>query len=158
MPSISRRSFVLSAALALAAGAPGALQAATRGAAPGPDDLPDEVKKVLRERFGSRPIRDGHVSLDLPEVAPDAREVPVFVESDLPMNDAQFVKAIHVIADHNPDIYVAGFRLSPALGKASIDTRIKLRRSTHVRAIAETSTGELWWISKLVYVTLNGCV
>jgi predicted secreted protein len=44
------------------------------------------------------------------------------------------------------------------MGAASIDTRIKLRRSTHVRAIAETNTGELFGVTKFVYTTLNGCV
>ena len=128
-------------------------------AAPGPgDDMPDAAKKVLREHFGRRIIKDGHVSLDLPEVAPDSREVPIFIETDLPIDAEHYVKAIHLIVDHNPDIYVAGFELTPALGKASIDTRIKMRRSSQVRAIVETNTGELWWAHKLVYTTLNGCV
>ncbi len=160
--SNTRRSFLRAAAVGLAA-----LVAATRDvrAAPvwprvaGPgDDMPDAAKKVLREHFGAREIKDGHVSLDLPEVAPDSREVPVFIETDLPMEPDRYVKAIHLVVDHNPDIYVAGFELTPALGKASIDTRIKMRRSSQVRAIVETNTGELWWAHKLVYTTLNGCV
>ena len=155
--STGRRSFLRAAVVALAA-----LSLSGRdllGAATGPgDDMPDAAKKVLRERFGTRPIKDGHVSLDLPEVAPDSREVPVFIETDLPMDAERYVKAIHLIVDHNPDIYVAGFELTPALGKASIDTRIKMRRSSEVRAIVETNAGELWWAHKLVYTTLNGCV
>ena len=160
---LSRRDFVAAGALALAGLVAGARAA---GAAPAPprtgpgpgDDFPDAAKKVIREHFGDRPIRDGHVSLDLPEVAPDSREVPVFIESDLPMEPDHYVKAIHVIVDHNPDIYLAGFTLSPALGRASIDTRIKMRRSSQVRAIVEMNTGELWWAHKLVYTSLNGCV
>lgn len=154
---LSRRAFVRAGAASLAALALGTRAAAAEG--PGPDDdMPEAARKVLREHFGERPIRDGHVSLDLPEVAPDSREVPVFIESDLPMEPDRYVKAIHLIVDHNPDIYLAGFTLSPALGKASIDTRIKMRRSSQVRAIVETSSGELWWAHKLVYTTLNGCV
>ncbi|HEY7878210.1 MAG TPA: thiosulfate oxidation carrier protein SoxY [Gemmatimonadaceae bacterium] len=162
--SRSRRSFVQSAGLAVAAlmlGARGAHAASTWGLhadGPGPDDMPDAAKKVLKEHFGERPIKDGHVSLDLPEVAPDSREVPIFIETDLPMAPHNYVKAIHLIVDHNPDIYVAGYALTPAMGKASIDTRIKMRRSSQVRAIIETSAGELWWSHKLVYTTLNGCV
>lgn len=158
--SNTRRSFLRAAAVAVAALAVGTrdvLAEWTRGAGPG-DDMPDAAKKVLRERFGARQIKDGHVSLDLPEVAPDSREVPVFIETDLPMEPHRYVKAIHLVVDHNPDIYVAGFQLTPALGKASIDTRIKMRRSSQVRAIVETDTGELWWAHKLVYTTLNGCV
>lgn len=157
---LSRRSFFKSLALAVAA-----LAATNRAAAAaarsfgGPDDEPDEnVKKVLREKFGDRPIRQGHVSLDVPDVAPDSREVPLLIESDLPMTADHYVKGIHVIVDHNPDIYLAGFDITPAIGAATIDTRIKMRRSSHVRIIAETSTGELWTTSHFVYTSLNGCV
>ena len=152
-----RRSFLRSAALSVAALALSGREVLGAGSGPG-DDMPEAAKKVLRQHFGTRPINDGHVSLDLPEVAPDSREVPIFIETDLPMDADHYVKAIHLVVDHNPDIYVAGFELTPALGKASIDTRIKMRRSSQVRAIVETNTGELWWAHKLVYTTLNGCV
>jgi len=155
--STGRRSFLRAAFLTVAALALSGRE--VHGASRGPgNDMPDAAKKVLREHFGTRKINDGHVSLDLPEVAPDSREVPIFIESDLPMDADHYVKAIHLLVDHNPDIYVAGFELTPALGKASIDTRIKMRRSSQVRAIVETNTGELWWAHKLVYTTLNGCV
>jgi len=155
--STGRRSFLRAAFLGIAVLSLGGRELLGAGRGPG-DDMPDAAKKVLREHFGTRTIKDGHVSLDLPEVAPDSREVPIFIETDLPMDAGHYVKAIHLIVDHNPDIYVAGFELTPALGKASIDTRIKMRRSSQVRAIVETSTGELWWAHKLVYTTLNGCV
>ena len=154
----TRRSFIRAGALTLAAlVATPALAAARR--LPAPDDEPPEaVKKVLRERFGDRAIQKGHVQLDVPEVAPDGRAVPLFIESDLALQNGDYVKGIHIVVDHNPDIYVAGFQLSPAIGGASIDTRIKMRRSSYIRAIVETSHGELWSAASLVYVTLNGCV
>jgi sulfur-oxidizing protein SoxY len=163
--NLSRRSFVRSGALALAAlvmGARGmrAERAPARHhlASPADDEPSAEVKRVLQQRFGDRPIKKGRVQLDIPDVAPDSREVPVFVETDLPMMPDDYVKAFHIIVDHNPDIYLAGFGLSPAMGSASIDTRIKMRRSSYVRVIAETSRGELWSASTMVYTTLNGCV
>jgi sulfur-oxidizing protein SoxY len=121
------------------------------------DELLESVKKVFAVRFGDRPIRKGHVQLAVPENAPDGRSVPVFIETDLPMTADNYVKAFHLVVDHNPDIYLAGFQFTPALGEASIDTRIKMRRTSHVRAIAETNRGELWSASTKVYVTLNGC-
>ncbi len=95
------------------------------------DDEPTEaVKRVLATRFGSRPLTKGHVQFDIPENAPDGRAVPVFIETDLPMTPERYVKAFHLLVDHNPDIYLAGFTFSPALGAASIDTRI--RDAAHV--------------------------
>jgi sulfur-oxidizing protein SoxY len=160
----SRRSFLGAGALGLTAlvvgrelGAPGALTAQA-GSLRLLDDEPGEpVKKVLRERFGDRPVKKGHVQLDIPVDAPDGRVVPVFLETDLPMEPDNYVKGFHLLVDHNPDIYLAGYRLTPALGAASIDTRIKMRRTSYVRAIAETSRGELWYAATKVYVGLNGC-
>lgn len=112
------------------------------------DDAPtDAVKAVLKSRFGDRTLTKAHVQFDIPENAPDGRYVPVFLETDL-----SDVKAWHLIVDHNPDIYVAGFS-----GVASVDTRIKMRRTSYVRAIAEMNTGELYVSNKKVFVTLNGC-
>ena len=38
--------------------------------------------------------------------------------------------------DHNPDAHLAAFHLTPAIGSVSISTRIKMKRTTWVRAIA----------------------
>ena len=164
-PALSRRSFVRNitggalALAALAAGATDALARAVRGRRPpaADDEPPEHVKRALEARFGRRPIRKGHVQLDIPSDAPDGRTVPLFIETDLPMTPANYVKGVHIVVDHNPDVHLAEYRLTPALGAASIDTRIKMRRTSYVRAIAETSTGELWYAATKVFVTLNGC-
>jgi sulfur-oxidizing protein SoxY len=163
-PDLSRRSFVArvaSGALAVAGLAAGAAEALARpaGIAPGADDdePPEQGKRVLEARFGKRPLRKGHVQLDIPSDAPDGRTVPLFIESDLPMTPDEYVKGVHILVDHNPDIHLAEYRLTPALGAASIDTRIKMRRTSYVRAIVETSRGELWYAASKVFVTLNGC-
>src|SRR5215213_11461877 len=144
-----RRAFFRSCALALA----GLLTSRTErllaatGLSTGPEDpeVPNqEVARILKELFGDRPIRKGHVELDMPLVAEDGRVVPVIIESDLPMSQSQYVKGVHLIVDHNPDSHLAAFHLTPALGAVSISTRIKMKRTTWVRAVAQTSNGELW--------------
>jgi sulfur-oxidizing protein SoxY len=117
----------------------------------------EEVARILQRISGGRPIRRGHVSLDMPVVAEDGRVVPVMVETDLPQTAERYVKAVHLIVDHNPDPHLAAFHLTPSIGAASISTRIKMKRTTWVRAIAETSTGEIWADYSRVRVTLNGC-
>jgi predicted secreted protein len=59
--------------------------------------------------------------------------------------------------DHTPDAHHAVFHLTPAIGSSAITTRIKMKRTTWVRAIMETSTGALWADYTKVLVTLNGC-
>ncbi len=162
-PPLSRRGFLRAAALTTGAllGADAVARAEPLVAVvPGPEDpeVPnEEVARILRERFGDRPIRRGHVALDMPAVAEDGRVVPVLIESDLPMNPDAYVKGVHLIVDHNPDAHLAAFHLTPAIGSAAITTRIKMKRTTWVRAIMETSTGELWADYTKVLVTLNGC-
>lgn len=126
----------------------------------GPEDPApsnEEVARILRELSGGRPIRRGHVSLDMPAVAEDGRVVPVMIESDLPMTPESYVKGVHLIVDHNPDAHLAAFHLTPAIGSSAITTRIKMKRTTWVRAIVETSGGELWADYTKVLVSLNGC-
>jgi sulfur-oxidizing protein SoxY len=159
----SRRAFLRTAALASGAllGADAVSRAEpllAAGVGPEDPEVPNaEVARILRERFGNRPIRRGHVALDMPAVAEDGRVVPVMIESDLPMTANAYVKGVHLIVDHNPDAHLAAFHLTPAIGSSAITTRIKMKRTTWVRAIMETSTGEVWADYTKVLVTLNGC-
>lgn len=162
----ARRRFLRAAALAAAGllgsgalDAGGRLAAATRpGIDPNDPEVPNEqVARILKELFGDRPIRRGHVSLDMPAAAEDGRVVPVIIESDLPMGPEEYVKSAHLIVDFNPDPHLAAFHFTPALGSVSLSTRIKMKRTTWVRAILETSTGDVWAGYTRVQVTLNGC-
>jgi sulfur-oxidizing protein SoxY len=134
------------------------LLAAVPGLDPGDPEVPNEqIAKILKDLFGDRPIRRGHLSLDMPAVAEDGRIVPVIIESDLPMTAERYVKAVHLIVDHNPDPHLAAYHLTPAIGSVALETRIKMKRTTWVRAILETSTGEVWADYARVNVSLNGC-
>jgi predicted secreted protein len=162
----SRRRFLRASGLAAAglvgAGALGPserlLALAQPGWDPGDPEVPNaEVARILRTLFGNRPIRRGHVELDMPVAAEDGRVVPVIIESDLPMTEERHVQAVHLIVDHNPDAHLAAFHLTPAVGSVSISTRIKMKRTTWVRAILETNTGEVWAGYTRVQVATNGC-
>lgn len=163
----SRRRFLRTAALVTAGllgsgtvGRTERLMAATAGLRADPEDpeVPnEEVARILERIAGDRPIRRGHVSLDMPLVAEDGRVVPVIIESDLPMTPEAYVKAVHLVVDFNPDAHLAAFHLTPAIGAVSFSTRIKMKRTTWVRAILETSTDEVWAGYARVQVTLNGC-
>lgn len=158
----SRRGFLHSltaAALGLVATSrlPRPLHALARAADDPPEAPNEEVRRLLDEICGGRPIQTGALTLDMPTVAEDGRTVPVIIEADLPMTEAQYVKAVHLVVDHNPDAHLAAFHLTPAIGALAIETRIKMKRTTWVRAIAETSDGQLHGAYAKVTVSLNGC-
>lgn len=164
----TRRDFVHALGLAaLGLSAAGGLSASDRLATGFPPlstldpEVPnEEVARILKDLFGNRTIRSGDkgkIALDMPAVAEDGRVVPVIIESNLPMTAESYVKGVHLIVDHNPDPHLAAFHLTPAIGAVSIQTRIKMKRTTWVRAILETSTGEVWADYARVNVTLNGC-
>lgn len=124
---------------------------------PDPEVPNEEVARILREITGGRPIRRGNLSLDMPVAAEDGRIVPVIIESDLPMTPERYVESVHLVVDHNPDAHLAAFHLTPAIGSVSISTRIKMKRTTWVRALAKTSDGDIWAAYARVQVMLNGC-
>jgi sulfur-oxidizing protein SoxY len=161
---MERRAFLQAVSLLGAALAVEGISGAARGLPAafrtGPDDPPvpnETVQKILTERFQDRAIQRGHVTLDMPSMAEDGRYVPVLIESDLPMAADQYVKGVFVIVDHNPDPLVTAFHLTPALGQVQIQTRIKMKRTSWIRAIAELNTGELWADYLKVETSLNGC-
>jgi sulfur-oxidizing protein SoxY len=164
----SRRDFVRALGIAAATMSAGRALFASQGlatrdprlVAADPEVPNEEIARILKQLFGDRPIRSGNkgnISLDMPAVAEDGRVVPVIIESQLPMKPDNYVKGIHLIVDHNPDPHLAAFHLTPAIGAVSIQTRIKMKRTTWVRAILETSTGDVWADYARVNVTLNGC-
>jgi sulfur-oxidizing protein SoxY len=124
----------------------------------GPDDeMIDAVRQLLKAKFGDRKIQSGHVQLDIPTDAPDGRAVPAIIDIDLPVTRDSYVSAYYLMVDHNPDICLATYHLTAASGEGPIETRIKMRRTSYVRAIAEMNTGELWSAAVKVFVGLNGC-
>jgi sulfur-oxidizing protein SoxY len=163
--SVGRRSFLglfgLGGLVLAGEGASGLARRllAQRSPAPDPDpEVPNEiVQKIMAQRFGTREIKRGHVTLDMPEMAEDGRVVPVGISSDLPMQADSYVSAFYLIVDHNPDPLITVFHLTPAIGQAAIQTRIKMKRTSWIRAIAETNSGELWADYLKVETTLNGC-
>jgi sulfur-oxidizing protein SoxY len=158
----SRRAFLQICAMSVAGWAsrslPKPLLADTPAVAPDDPEVPnEEVARILQKISGGRPIRRGHVALDMPAVAEDGRVVPVIIESDLPMTAERYVKSVHLVVDHNPDAHLAAFHLTPAIGSPFISTRIKMKRTTWVRAIVKTNAGEVWAGYARVLVSLNGC-
>ena len=69
-----------------------------------------------------------------------------------------YVKAIHVFTEKNPQPNVISLQLGPRAGRAVISTRIRLADSQKVVAVAQMSDGSFWFEEIEVVVTLAACL
>src|SRR6266571_6335467 len=84
------------------------------------------VAADIKKLYGDKKFDSGKVKLDVPEIAENGLVVPVNVEVESPMTEADYVKAVHVFADGNPAPGVVSYRFTPACGKAAASTRMRL--------------------------------
>ena len=113
----------------------------------------DEIKKL----YGDKTFESGKIKLDVPEIAENGLVVPVNVDVESPMTDADYVKSVHVFAEGNPFPGVVSYKFTPACGKASASTRMRLAETQNIICIAEMSNGKLHMAKANVKVTIGGC-
>lgn len=121
------------------------------------EDLQAPTQAALRAAIGERTPVVGRVTLRVPPIAENGNTVPLTVQVESPMTSADHVKAIYILADKNPSPEVATFRLTPSLGRAQAETRIRLGTTQDVVAVAEMSDGSVWMARAEVKVTIGGC-
>jgi len=119
---------------------------------------PEELATAIKEVTGGAELRTGKVTLDIPPIVENGNTVPMTVSVESPMTADDYVKAIHVFNEKNPQPHVFNAWLSPGNGKAAIGTRIKLADTQKIVAIAETSKGEFWNASAEVIITIAACI
>jgi sulfur-oxidizing protein SoxY len=119
---------------------------------------PAEMQAAVASIVGEARINDGKVKVDIPPLVENGNTVPCAVAVNSPMTAADHVKAIHVFTEKNPQPYVISVALGPRAGLASISTRIRLRDSQTVLAVAEMSDGTFWSGRAGVIVTVSACL
>ena len=122
------------------------------------DATPASMRAAIRNVLGDVEIGKGKVTLDIPSLVENGNAVPMTVAFESPMTATNYVKAIHVFNEKNPQPNVISIHLGPRAGKASISTRIRLADSQRVVAIAQMSDGSVWSNEVNVIVTLAACV
>ena len=118
---------------------------------------PREAREAIAKLVGNAQVNKGKVTLELPQLVENGNSVSMSVKVDSPMTGKDYVKAIHVFTEKNPQPYVATFHLGPRAGRALVATRIRLADSQTVTAIAELSDGSFWSQEVNVIVTLAAC-
>ena len=122
------------------------------------DATPAAMQDALRKVAGNATIRRGRVKLDLPPLIDNGNAVPMTVSVESPMTPADYVKAIHVVTEKNPQPNVVSVFLGPRAGRAGLRTRVRIADTQTVTAVAELSDGTFWSGTADVVVTLSACL
>lgn len=117
-----------------------------------------ELDQTLEDLLVNKISEDSpSIILNLPNFAYDGSRVPFSIEVKSPMTETNYVRQVHVLAEHNPFPRIATFHFTPLNGKAFARTRIRLSKSQHVIAVAELNDGSILTARKWIEITLNGC-
>lgn len=143
----------LAAAGSAAQAAPGGLPTNV-----GHADTSPEWDKLRPLLFGQRPIEAAAslVQLQVPLRAAYGASVPVKVLSRLPQAPERHVRQLTLLVDKNPSPVAAVLKLTPRLGQADFETRLRVDEYSHIRVVAELSDGSLHTDSRYVKVS-GGC-
>ena len=119
---------------------------------------PEMMKSAIRQVVGEAAMKPGRIKLDLPPLVENGNTVAIAVSVDSPMTANDYVKAIHVLAEKNPQPNIISAKLGPRAGKAEIQTRVRLADTETVVAICEMSDGSFWSNTVDVIITLGTCL
>jgi sulfur-oxidizing protein SoxY len=116
---------------------------------------PETMKSAIRQVVGEAAVKPGRIKLDLPPLVENGNTVAMTVSADSPMTATDYVRAIHVFTEKNPQPNVISAKLGPRAGKAEIQTRVRLADTQTVVAICEMSDGSFWSDKVDVIITLG---
>jgi sulfur-oxidizing protein SoxY len=117
----------------------------------------DEAMELVKQLIGRRPTESDRLRLKMPPVFANGYTVPLVLDVDSPMTEADHVRLVHVFAPQNPLVKVASFHFTQRSGRARVSTRIRLAEPQYVLAVAEMSDSTLLMTKAWVKVATNGC-
>jgi len=112
--------------------------------------IASETDEAIAKFTGGANIGTGGITLTTPEIAENGNTVPISVESGK-------ASSILLLALGNPNPNVATINFGPLSGSRMASTRIRLRKTQEVVAIAKLEDGSFTKDVKTVKVTIGGC-
>jgi sulfur-oxidizing protein SoxY len=113
-------------------------------------DSQKTAEEIIQEFTGGAEIGSGSLMLTTPEIAENGNTVPISVEG-------KKATAIKILALGNPGPDVVTFKFGPLSATHTASTRIRLRKTQEVMALAKLEDGSFIQDLKTVKVTIGGC-
>ena len=102
---------------------------------------PASAKESIALLTNNAVLEKGLVTVDLPKIYRETEFVPIKVTVESPMVPEDYVRAVHLFTERNPEPAVASFTFTPECARAEVITRVRLVQSQVVIAVAELSDG-----------------
>ena len=137
----------------------GALIALAAAAMLQPAFAADNWSKIRPGLFQNRAIAADAaqiVELVTPARAQDAAVVPITIKTRVLQSPERYISKLYLVIDKNPAPVAAVFSMTPDLGRADIETRVRIEEYTDVRVIVEMNDGSLHMSSNYVKAS-GGC-
>jgi sulfur-oxidizing protein SoxY len=112
--------------------------------------LASQGEEAIAAFTNGQAVKSGEITLTSPEIAENGNTVPISVE-------APGALSIIILAMKNPTPDVAQFNFGPLAANQKASTRIRLRGTQDVVAVAKLADGSYVQDSKVVKVTIGGC-
>jgi len=123
-------------------------------------EQPDNWPMLRASLFKDQPVTEDSagkvLSLIVPARAQDAAVVPVSISTHLDQTPGRYVSKVWLLIDQNPSPVAGIFTFTPDSGRADIETRVRVEDYTWMRAVAETSDGQLYMTARFVKAA-GGC-
>ena len=119
---------------------------------------PQALAAAIAAFTGGATPGHGKVMLEVASLVDNGNTVPITVRVDSPMTASDYVVAIGVFNERNPDTGVVVFTLGARAGKAEVSTRIRMATSQKLVAVARMSDNRFWMHSADVVVALAACI
>ncbi len=115
------------------------------------------IEQALKEHLGASlsDLKESNlIQVKAPTIAESGANVPVQVKANIPIEQ---VEALYIFADANFNPWVTTVKFTPMNGEVFFATRIKLAKTSPVRAVLKMKDGTLLAAAKEVKVTVGGC-
>ncbi|MBF0623643.1 MAG: thiosulfate oxidation carrier protein SoxY [Magnetococcales bacterium] len=115
------------------------------------------IPELIAETMGPGEPANERVIVDAPPKAENGSTVRIPVKVDHPMEADNYIAAVAIFVENNPNPLTARFEFLPAIGAVEFEVRIKMAKASPVRVVAKTNSGKLYQVIKQIEVAEGGC-
>src|SRR5262245_54215421 len=119
---------------------------------------PTTMKSAIAAVMGEATLNAGRVKLEIPPLVENGNTVACAVTVASPMSASDYVKAIHISNEKNPQPNVISVKVGPRPGRPRIPTRMRISDTQPMTATAARSDVSLWSHSVDVLITVGACL